>query len=144
MSNPQSGRPDVGTLVVGGAEVPSWLTGTNLWLQMGAVVRRLLGPLARFVCVGVPERPDLGWRGGKGFRRKVSLMGMDGVVDLIPTTTRPFEHFARFDVFAMTSLEDPRPLVVLETMGLGTPVVCFAGGGGSPEVVFSAIVSSSS
>jgi glycosyltransferase involved in cell wall biosynthesis len=102
---------------------------------MVAEVRRLVGPSARFVWVGVPERPDFGWREGKSFRREVSLMGMDGVVDLIPTTTRPFEHFPRFDIFAMTSLEDPCPLVVLETMGLGTPVVCFAGGGGSPEVV---------
>lgn len=134
-SSPQAGRPDVGTLVVGGAGVPSWRKGTKLWLQMVAEVRRLVGPLARFVWVGVPERPDFGWREGKNFRREVCLMGLDGVVELIPTTTRPFEHFARFDVFAMTSLEDPCPLVVLETMGLGTPVVCFAGGGGSPEVV---------
>jgi glycosyltransferase involved in cell wall biosynthesis len=134
-SSHQAGRPDETTLVVGGAGIPSWRKGPKLWLQMVTEVRRLVGPTARFVWVGVPGRSGPCWREGKDFRREVSLMGLDGVVELIPPTTRPLEHFARFDVFAMTSLEDPCPLVVLETMGLGTPAVCFAGGGGSPEVV---------
>ena len=51
------------------------------------------------------------------------------------TRSRALEYFARFDIFAMTSWEDPCPRVVLENMGLGKPVVCFAGGGGAPEVV---------
>jgi glycosyltransferase involved in cell wall biosynthesis len=133
-SNP-SARPDDGALVVGGAGIPSWRKGPKLWLQMAAEVRRLVGPSARFVWVGVPQRPDLYWQLGEDFRREVSLMGLDGAVELIPPTPSPFEHYERFDLFAMTSLEDPCPLVVLESMGLGTPVVCFAGGGGSPEVV---------
>ena len=62
-------------------------------------------------------------------------MGLDDMVEFIPPTPKPMEHFAGFDIFAMTSWEDPCPLVVLENMGLAKPVVCFAGGGGAPEVV---------
>ncbi|MGO9153978.1 glycosyltransferase family 4 protein [Mycobacterium sp.] len=125
-------RPNDGTLVVGGAGLPGWRKGTTLWLQMAAEVRRLVGPSARFVWVGVPEWPDMD---GARFRREAHLMGLDDMVEFIPSTPKALEYFAGFDIFAMTSWEDPCPLVVLENMGLAKPVVCFAGGGGAPEVV---------
>jgi glycosyltransferase involved in cell wall biosynthesis len=37
------------------------------------------------------------------------------------------------DIFLMSSWEDPSPVVVLEAMALGRPVVCFQGSGGPPE-----------
>jgi len=126
----QAGRPEDDTLVIGGAGAVAWYKGTTLWLQTAAEVRRLIGPTARFVWVGAPEGDD-----GIKLRREVHLLGLDDAVELIPSTPRPLEHFARFDIFAMTSWEDPCPLVVLENMGLGKPVVCFAGGGGAPEEV---------
>jgi len=117
-------------LVVGGCGTPGWRKGTTLWLQMAAEVRRLVGLSARFVWVGVPDGPE-----GIMFRREVHLMGLDDSVELIPSTPKPWKQFTRFGVFAMTSWEDPCPAVVMESMVLGTPVVCFAGGGGAPEVV---------
>ncbi len=128
----QARRPHDGALVVGGAGLPGWRKGTTLWLQMAAEVRRLVGPSARFVWVGVPEWPDMD---GARFRREAHLMGLDDMVEFIPPTPKALEYFAGFDIFAMTSWEDPCPLVVLENMGLAKPVVCFAGGGGAPEVV---------
>src|SRR5271157_267656 len=135
VSNDGVRRPDDDTLVIGGAGMPHWRKGTTLWLQMAAEVRRLVGPSARFVWVGVPEWPDDAWYEGAKFRREAHLMGLDDMVEFIPPTPKPMEHFAGFDIFAMTSWEDPCPLVVLENMGLAKPVVCFAGGGGAPEVV---------
>ncbi len=129
-SSSQSGRSADSNLVVGGCGTPGWRKGTTLWLQMAAEVRRLVGPSARFVWVGVPDGPE-----GIMFRREVHLMGLDDSVELIPSIPNPWEQFARFGVFAMTSWEDPCPAVVMESMVLGTPVVCFAGGGGAPEVV---------
>ena len=72
---------------------------------------------------------------GVTFRREVKLLGLEDTVELVSLTDKAFEHFAGFDIFAMTSWEDPCPRVVLENMGLGTPVVCFAGGGGAREVM---------
>ena len=41
----------------------------------------------------------------------------------------PYPLFDRMDVFTVTSRADPFPLVVLEAMALGKPVVGFAEGG---------------
>ena len=65
------GRPDDDTLVIGGAGLPGWRKGTTLWLQMAAEVRRLVGPSARFVWVGVPEWPDTLVRGPSFGARRI-------------------------------------------------------------------------
>ena len=46
---------------------------------------------------------------------------------------QPAQLFGAMDVFALTSREDPFPLVMLEAAAAGIPLVCFAGGGGAPE-----------
>jgi glycosyltransferase involved in cell wall biosynthesis len=68
-------------------------------------------------------------------RLEARKLGVEDVVRFLPTVADPHPHYAAFDVFAMTSWEDPCPLVVLESMALGKVVVCFSGGGGAPEVV---------
>jgi glycosyltransferase involved in cell wall biosynthesis len=62
-------------------------------------------------------------------------LGLSSLVEFVPVTLHPLPHYARFDLFAMTSWEDPCPLVVLENMMLGKPVACFADSGGPPEQV---------
>ena len=44
-------------------------------------------------------------------------------------------YFLAADVFALTSREDPCPLVNFEAMESGLPVVAFQGAGGAPEVL---------
>jgi glycosyltransferase involved in cell wall biosynthesis len=43
------------------------------------------------------------------------------------------DYYCAMDAFALTSREDPFPLVMLEAGALGLPVVCFANSGGGPE-----------
>jgi glycosyltransferase involved in cell wall biosynthesis len=43
--------------------------------------------------------------------------------------------FAAIDLFALTSREDPFPLVVLEAAMFAKPTVCFSNAGGIPEFV---------
>ena len=47
----------------------------------------------------------------------------------------PQNYFATFDLFALTSREDPFPLVALEAASLGKPVICFENAGGMPEFI---------
>ena len=47
----------------------------------------------------------------------------------------PSRYFSMFDVFALTSRQDPFALVNLEAASLGKPIMCVAGAGGSPEFV---------
>ena len=119
-----------GPFIVGGAGVPDWRKGTTLWLQTAAILRGLASDRAfRFVWVGV--RDDYA---GICFREEARKLGVDDLVEWVPTTSEPLREFARFDVFAMTSWEDPCPAVVLESMMLRKPVVCFRSGGAPGQV----------
>ena len=123
-----------GPFVVGGAGAAFWRKGITLWLQMAAAMKRLLPErLLEFRWVGIVYDGDA--RMAKLEARK---LGIENIVRFLPRLERPLDHFQEFDVFAMTSWEDPCPLVVLENMALGKPVVCFQGGGGAPEEVGSA------
>jgi glycosyltransferase involved in cell wall biosynthesis len=118
-------------LVVGGAGNPHWTKGIDLWLLAARdAADRLGSDRVRFVWVGYRDN-----QAGQQFRTMISKLGLQGVVELIPENDRPFDHFARFDVFAMSSWEDSFGLVVLEAMAMGIPVVCFSPTGGPAEQV---------
>lgn len=126
----QQAPRDDGRFVVGGAGVIQWRKGVEMWLHMAAELKEIMGDRARFVWVGVGE--DLQ---DEYFRESARKLGLEDAIEFVPITTEPMKHYARFDAFAMTSWEDPCPLVVLENMMLEKPVVCFAGGGGAREEV---------
>jgi len=120
-----------GVLVVGGAGQTVWRKGTQLWLEMARALLARLGP-ARvcFRWLGVGDGPD-DWQ----FRRMARHFGLEPHLEMIPITGDPLAIIQSWDVLALTSWEDPFPLVVLESMLAGRPVACFAGGGGAPEAV---------
>ena len=130
-ASPMSRAIDRTPLVVGGAGNPSWTKGIDLWLLAAREAVDRLGPdRLRFVWVGYRDN-----EAGLQFRAMISKLGLDGVVELVPTASQIHDHFARFDMFAMTSWEDSFPLVVLEAMAMGAPVICFAPTGGPAEEV---------
>ena len=52
-----------------------------------------------------------------------------GFIPNIPNNLLPF------DIFALTSREDPFPLVCMEAASQACPIICFEQGGGMPEFV---------
>ena len=124
-------RPEDTRLVVGGAGVVSWVKGVPLWLLMAAEVKKQLGAgRVRFVWVGMVEDEE-GWR----FREMARKLHLTDDIELVPFTPRPLDHYAGFDIFALTSWEETASLAALENMLLQKVVVCFAGAGGPPEFV---------
>lgn len=118
-------------LVVGGAGVVSWVKGAPLWLLMAAEVKKRLGAdRVRFVWVGLVEDEE-GWR----FREMARKLHLTDDIEMVPFTPRPLEHYAAFDIFALTSWEETASLAALENMLLQKVVVCFVGAGGPPEFV---------
>ena len=56
------------------------------------------------------------------------------VVEFVGPRANPYPHMRRFDVATLPSRDDPFPLVVLEAMLLGTPVVAFAVGSVADQI----------
>ena len=119
-------------VVVGGCGTADWRKGYDLFVQLAAAARRTgPGPPVRFVWVGAGEHDAL-FEGG---RHDAAHAGVADVLTVVPPVPNPHDYFALYDVFVLTSREDPFPLVCLEAAALGKPIVCFAGAGGMQEFV---------
>jgi glycosyltransferase involved in cell wall biosynthesis len=117
--------------VVGGAGRPTWRKGITLWLQVAVALKSLLPTMSvEFRWVGMIDNAE-----SRAVKLEARKLGIEDIVKFIAHTEQPLDQYREFDVFAMTSWEDPCPLVVLENMALGKPVVCFAGGGGAAEEI---------
>ena len=84
-----------------------------------------------FVWVGIPEA-------GEDTRRlqyDLDRMDMANRVHLLPPGGDYLDYVACFNLFTLTSREDPYPLVILEAGLNHNPVLCFEGSGGSPDFV---------
>ncbi|HEX6447693.1 MAG TPA: glycosyltransferase family 4 protein [Streptosporangiales bacterium] len=89
----------------------------------------------------VPERPD--WRlqifgGGRArgpLRERVTARGMTGHVFLMGRTQQLDEHMRKASVYALSSRYEGLPMVLLEAMACGVPVVAFDCHTGPAELV---------
>ena len=118
-------------IVVGACGTIGWRKGTDLFLQLVHRVLQTYSGNVHFVWVGGPintaEFAQLHHDAARmGILERVTFTG--AVEDHIP-------YFARFDIFVLTSREDPFPLVALDAASLAIPVVCFDKAGGTPELV---------
>jgi glycosyltransferase involved in cell wall biosynthesis len=118
--------------VVGGSGSETWRKGKDLFVQLAALLRRR-DPTRSFWFVWV------GWEGDEEDQRQLKHdVEQAGVSDAFLWTgevPNPLDYFACFDAFALVSREDPFPLVCLEAALLEKPILCFAGAGGTPELV---------
>ena len=116
--------------VVGMCGSPEWRKGTDLFVRLAQQVRAM--PESRkchFLWVG---------GGREAFREAqfdVNKLGLQDFCHFIPAVGDAGPYFEAFDLFALTSREDPFPLVMLEAAASGLPIVCFAESGGAPELV---------
>ncbi len=74
-------------------------------------------------------------QGVQHLRYDLHRMDMADRVHLLPPGGDYLDYLACFDVFTLTSREDPYPLVMLEAGLNRNPVLCFAQSGGSPDYV---------
>jgi glycosyltransferase involved in cell wall biosynthesis len=110
------------TLVVGACGVVNERKGADLWVEMAKLVSDKRPDLAvRFVWVG--EQPS-SWP-----RDRARELGIADKIEWTGETGEPYRPLAAMDVFTLPSREDPFPLVVLEAMALGRPIVAFDVGG---------------
>ncbi len=116
--------------VIGGCGALGWRKGTDVFLQ-----------IADLMCKAESDgRIRFLWVGGGGdealrFEHDVRHLGLSKLCYQISATTDVMDYYFAMDVFALTSREDPFPLVMLEAGACQLPTVCFAGAGGGPEYV---------
>lgn len=108
--------------VVGGVGVTQWRKGPDLFLLLAQLVgARAEGREVHFVWLGAdPEADET-----RSLQADIERTGLADRVHLMPPERGPARWFKLFDVFVLTSREDPFPLVCLESSLLGTPIVCF-------------------
>jgi glycosyltransferase involved in cell wall biosynthesis len=124
------GLPD-DALVVGGSGWADWRKGIDLFTQLARTVVRGGRDDVHFVWVGgLPEGRD-----GEQIAFDVARSGAAANVHLVGLQSRPHDWYRAFDVLALTSREDPYPLVGLEASLLEVPMVCFDRSGGMLELV---------
>ncbi len=117
-------------VVVGGCGNAEWRKGVDLFLL---TARQVLNqrPDMHFLWVGVPDAGEETRR----LRYDLDRMAIANRVHLLPPGGNYLDYIACFDLFTLTSREDPYPLVILEAGLNHNPVLCFDGSGGSPDFV---------
>jgi glycosyltransferase involved in cell wall biosynthesis len=115
--------------VVVGAGTVDWRKGADLFVQLACEVRRIQREPVHFIWVGGDLR-SVDWERIRSDRDRA---GADHV-HFVGVKPDPFPWFQMADAFALTSREDPFPLVVLECAAMGKPIVTYRNGG-IPELL---------
>lgn len=119
------GIPD-DAVVVGASGVRQWRKGPDLFVQVAAgTLGAHPGEDVHFVWTGGPDPhgddPPL--------REDAAHLGIGDRLHELSEYGDVAATFSAFDVFCLTSREDPFPLVMLEAAMLGVPIVAFDNGG---------------
>jgi glycosyltransferase involved in cell wall biosynthesis len=119
--------------VVGACGGLGWRKGADLFLQVARLCQQqpTTGAAMRFLWVG----GDADGVEENQFKHDIAKLGLDDVCTHVPSTPDAIDYYSAMDAFALTSREDPYPLVMLEAGAQAVPTVCFEGSGGGPEFV---------
>ncbi|MFN8050241.1 MAG: glycosyltransferase family 4 protein [Acidimicrobiales bacterium] len=110
--------------IVMGSGTIDWRKAPGLFVQLAGEIGRRSDRPVHFVWVG-GTLAGLDW---ERVRIDVERSGLDNV-HFVGSTPEPLPWFADAYVFALTSHEDPFPMVCLEHAAMGHPIVTFRNGG---------------
>jgi len=116
--------------VVGGCGLQDWRKGPDIFLQIANNIYKTYPELdIRFEWVGAESSMTL------GLLYEQEKFGLSNESIFIGSRQDMKEWFNSIDIFLLTSREDPFPLVVLEAIAVGKPVICFEGVGDIEKIV---------
>lgn len=117
--------------IVGGSGTAHWRKGSDLFIQVAMLVKRIFPN----------KKIEFVWVGGISKNERIILeedirkCGLQDTVRFVGETAHPESYFKEFDIFLMTSREDPFPLVCIEVGMLGKPIVTFENAVGTSEII---------
>jgi len=117
-------------ILVGACGSLDWRKGADMFLQVARLATAdARGRNVHFLWLGAHRTTADYWK----FMHDVHACGLDDRVTVVENSANPKDFFSAMDVFALTSREDPFPLVMLEAASMALPLVCFEASGGGPE-----------
>lgn len=119
--------------IIGGAGTIEWRKGVDLFVQAANLIR----------AAEKSEKPIYFlWVGGyfedrffQQILHDVETAGLKDRLLFAGPQENPIDYYNVFDLFLLTSREDPFPLVVIESGQLGNPIICFDKNVGSAEFI---------
>lgn len=116
---------------VGASGLVHWRKGDDLFIQV-----------ANYIKTYHPEiKLKFTWVGQLSANQKVIIdadlekANLNKTVFFVGEQKQPEDYFKNFDVFLMTSREDPFPLVCIEVGRMGIPIICFENATGTAEII---------
>jgi len=120
------------SLIVGAGGTAEWRKGPDLFIQLAHKVKKhSYDKEVHFVWVGDVQTGGLYAKLFYDLRKSKG----EAFIHFIGHSDNCYDIFSSFDVLALTSREDPFPLVMLEAAALGKPIICFDESGGAKEFV---------
>lgn len=117
--------------IVGCSGLATWRKGVDLFIQIAAYLyKNSENYKIKFVWVGQNQTDFT-----NEINYELKKIGLKKDIIFTGTKVNPQNYFQIFDVFCLSSREDPFPLVVLEAAALGKPILCFDKAGGIPELL---------
>jgi glycosyltransferase involved in cell wall biosynthesis len=117
------------SFVVGGSGLTSWRKGVDLFIAVCAyIVRTYPEEDIKFIWVGSQDHFFI-----SQIKYELDRLNIADRIIFTGSQTNPHNYFQVFDLFLLSSREDPFPLVCLEAAALKKPVICFGNSGGMTE-----------
>ncbi len=115
--------------VVGCVGTVCWRKGSDLFIQVAKIIgKQLHGRPIIYLWIGHGHQEEL-----RRIRHDIALSEMADSVFFIGGKTDVSHFYQCFDLFLLTSREDPFPLVMLEAAYCSIPLIGFSGSGGIEE-----------
>ncbi len=123
-----------GSFIVGAAGLADLRKGIDLFIQLCKITNEMSAQPIKFVWVGNNSEAYFNMLYNFFWEDIIKLNIQDKFL-MTGQVANPDKYFCYFDVFCLTSREDPFPLVCLEAAQNKTPVICFDKGTGMKEFV---------
>ena len=105
--------------------------GVDLFVQTGAKVLSQPGTESvHFVWIGDGSADDTRW-----VAHDIAILPCKDRMHLVPSKSDIHPYFEASDLYVLSSREDPYPIVCVQAMAAGLPVIAFDGVGGAPEAL---------
>jgi len=116
---------------IGGSGTVHWRKGVDVFIQVARIFREKHPESeVKFTWLGAISREERLIQ--EADLRKLGLLDEVSFPGLVKD---PDEIYSTFDVFLLTSREDPFPLAAIEVGKLGVPIICFEKASGTAEII---------